>query len=41
MMNARLHIAPMLMSTPVFDSVSLVRKSVETSLRPPDAEEFG
>ena len=31
-MNARLQIAPMLMSTPAFDSVSLVRKSVETNL---------
>jgi len=32
MMNARLHTAPMLMSTPAFDSVSQARKSVETSL---------
>jgi hypothetical protein len=31
-MDARLRIVQMLMSTPAFDSVSQVRKSVETSL---------
>jgi hypothetical protein len=32
MMDAFLHTAPMVMSTPAFDSVSQARKSVETSL---------
>jgi hypothetical protein len=35
-MDARLHTARMLLSTPAFDSVSQARKSVETSLHAAD-----